>query len=373
MPNSEVRARRILIFRIGNLGDTVISLPALWSLRRYFPNAHLTFLTQGDLKADHITGRQVLPATGLIDEWLTYPSLGSYKNGLDVIRWWIDLRKRHFDTLIYLAPRLRTKSQLRRDLIFFRLAGIHDVIGHRGLGSFPPARPYARPLPVVEHEADHLLERLAASGIPVPESGARELDLALTQKEHENAESWLRANVPGYPEKVKLVGVCPGSKWLSKVWPEERFAELGRRLITEMGLYPIAFGGPEDVALSKRLIDAWGSGANAAGALDVRSAAAVLARAHLYVGNDTGAMHLAAAVGTPCVVTFSAQDWPGRWYPYGSQHRVLRRSVACEGCLLEVCTSEGLRCLKEISVDEVLRACSETLLSQSPHAHQYPL
>ena len=63
-------------------------------------------------------------------------------------------------------------------------------------------------------------------------------------------------------------------------------------------------------------------------------------------------MHLAAAVGTPCVAIMSALDWPGRWVPYGQGHIVLRRSVPCEGCLLKVCDKEGMRCLKEIEIDE---------------------
>jgi ADP-heptose:LPS heptosyltransferase len=177
--------------------------------------------------------------------------------------------------------------------------------------------------------------------------------------------------VPGYPDDVSLIGIGPGSKWPSKVWPEERFAEVGKKLIGELGLYPIVLGGPEDAALAARLVKTWGSGANAAGALDIRPAAAALTHCRLYVGNDTGTMHLAAAVGTPCGAVFSAQDWPGRWYPYGMGHTVLRRRVACEGCLLQVCEREGLRCLKEISVDEVLSACREVLSKHTAHTHWY--
>jgi len=79
-------------------------------------------------------------------------------------------------------------------------------------------------------------------------------------------------------------------------------------------------------------------------------------------------MHLAAVGGTKCVVLMSALDWPGHWNPYGDGHLVLRRSVPCEGCLLQVCDQEGLRCLKEISVEDVIDACSELLADPKPQA-----
>ena len=86
--------------------------------------------------------------------------------------------------------------------------------------------------------------------------------------------------------------------------------------------------------------------------------AELLRRATLYVGNDTGAMHLAAAVGTSCVAIFAARE-PGRsWHPYGSAHVVLRRDeVPCANCYLTECTVEGLRCLTAIDVNAVWTAC----------------
>jgi ADP-heptose:LPS heptosyltransferase len=82
----------------------------------------------------------------------------------------------------------------------------------------------------------------------------------------------------------------------------------------------------------------------------------MLERCALYVGNDTGTMHLAASVGTPCVAIFSARDNPGKWEPTGPGHIVLRHEVPCAGCMLETCVDNDLECLKAISVDEVLAA-----------------
>jgi heptosyltransferase-3 len=104
------------------------------------------------------------------------------------------------------------------------------------------------------------------------------------------------------------------------------------------------------------MISAWGGGLCAAGDLSVRESAALLQDAAFYLGNDTGAMHLAAAVGTPCIAIFSSLDWPGRWSPYGKGHQVFRVDVPCAGCLLEVC-SQHHECLTGTSVNDVHQAC----------------
>ena len=351
-----LRTKRILVFRVGELGDTLIALPSLHAIRNTYPHAHITFLGNVDSNSKNVTAQQTIPASGLIDDWLSYSVNRAGWRGLQSLSLMNRLRKGHFDTLVYLAPRLRKPKDIRRDLFFFRMAGITEVIGHHGFNM--PIKIAGEPLPEAEHELDHLLHRLSLSGIEVPQNAR--IDLRLTSQEKNAADSWLRSEVNRLEERV-LVGIGPGSKWPSKIWPEERFEEVGLQLIRDYGVYPIVFGGPEDRALADRLIKSWKDGAAAAGALTPRESAAALSQCVLYVGNDTGTMHLAAAVATPCVAIMSALDWPGRWVPYGPGHVVLRRSVPCEGCLLKVCDKEGMRCLKMIEVDEVVAACSQIL------------
>ena len=350
---------RILIFRIGELGDSIIALPALRAVREEFPRAHIGMLSNVNPQERHVTPNQILPE-GLIDEWLTYPSPESGTRLFDMLVLLRTLRRSRYDVLVYLTPRVRTSAVARRDLLFFRAAGIRSAVGVDGLESLPKGHRH-EPLPMVTHEADHLLGRIARSGIAVPEPGAAKFDLALTEREVSAANNWIQSNVSS-SHSVSLVGVGPGSKWPSKVWPEENYAEVGRRLFADPTLvYPIIFGGPDDRGLGERLLKAWGTGANAAGILSPRQAAAALLRCALYVGNDTGTMHLAAAVGTRCVSIMSAQDWPGRWHPYGNEHIVLRKQVTCEGCQLKICGQEALRCLTNISVEEVVSACFQML------------
>jgi len=95
---------------------------------------------------------------------------------------------------------------------------------------------------------------------------------------------------------------------------------------------------------------------NWAGSLSVLESAEALRRCTLYLGNDTGIMHLAAAVGTRCIAIFSARDHPGKWYPYGQGHVVIRKQIPCEGCYLTVCEEHRMACLMEINVEEVCQA-----------------
>jgi ADP-heptose:LPS heptosyltransferase len=147
----------------------------------------------------------------------------------------------------------------------------------------------------------------------------------------------------------------------AKRWPIDRFAEVGQKLIEQFDIWPIVFGGVEDADDAEFLLRAWGRGHNAAGQLSLRGSAAGLKHCRLYVGNDTGTMHLAASVGTPCIAIFSARDFPGRWYPYGDGHQVLRASIDCEGCGLVECLDRKNECLNRITVPAVLAACESIL------------
>jgi ADP-heptose:LPS heptosyltransferase len=121
------------------------------------------------------------------------------------------------------------------------------------------------------------------------------------------------------------------------------------------------FGGREDREIGDRLIDNWGRGYDAAGALGLRPAAAALKRCALFLGNDTGTMHMAAAVGVPCVAVFSSRERPGVWFPHGDNHRVFRSQIECEGCGLVECVERQNECLRRISANEVLNACRQRL------------
>jgi lipopolysaccharide heptosyltransferase III len=351
--------QRILFYRIGQIGDTVNALPAVWAIRRQFPRAFITLLNDQHGHSNYTLALRTLPEKGLFDDFIFY---NAHKDGTpfwNLLRLIPQIRQGQFDTLVYLAPRFRTRRQVWRDLAFFRLTGIKRFIGHKGtltLSTFKANKPW----PYLDKEPDHLLSRLAFSGIPVPAPGQGCMDLLLTQEEKDTARDWLLDHIELDKYQI-LIGVGVGGKCATQIWPRERFARLGRRIIEKIGGVPIVFGGPEDRYFGESLIKEWGAGANAAGELNVRQAAAALSFCRLYVGNDTGTMHLAAAVGTQCIAIFSARNFPGEWHPYGPNHIVLKANVACEACKLSECLKYDLACLKLISVGDVINACERAL------------
>ena len=351
--------KKILVFRIGQLGDTIVALPAMHAVRKHFPEAWIVLLSDRHTGKGYVLAEDLLFKMGLFDDFISYEANLDGSNPRKLLELLPGLRQRRFDLLVYLAPRTRTRLQVWRDLFFFKAAGIRKFIGHRGLESLPQKQNDV-PLSFVEHEADHLLNRLGKSGLPVPNSGAGCTDLKLTIEEKREAKHFISAQLE-HENFASLVGFGPGSKWPSKIWPKERYAEVGRQLISRFGIMPVILGGKEDRIAGDWLLTKWRKGVSAAGKLTVRESAAVLQLCHLYVGNDTGAMHLAAAVGTPCVAIFSAQDWPGRWYPYGNKNCVLRKPIPCEGCMMRICPKKSNQCLLEISVFEVQEACNSML------------
>ncbi|HVF29404.1 MAG TPA: glycosyltransferase family 9 protein [Pyrinomonadaceae bacterium] len=357
---------RILVFRAGHLGDNLVALPALWALRDAFPNAHISYLSNADLKNPHyVTARGVFPETGLFDSWISYPNLGSRTDILRIAKLALKLRRLNFDAVVYMTTRTRTDRQIARDIRFFRLAGIPRVFGADFMRRHRLDEKLQGSMREIESEGKFIDELLRDSGL-INENRFTP-DLRITHDEKAAALQWMESAF-GSAQPRPLIGVGPGSKWESKIWYEDRFADVIGKLISSHGVTPVIFGGPEDREKGDRLLKIWGRGGNAAGKLNVRQAAAALEECDLYVGNDTGTMHLAAAVGTPCVAIFAAIDLVGRWYPFGERNIVFRRSVECEGCFSPACMNNN-KCLDLIETGEVYEACVRILdLRQEPLA-----
>ena len=355
--------KRILVFHIGSLGDTLVALPAFWAVHDTFADARRVLLTKAAARSSIPVGRDILDGSGLFDDYVSYDG-DHHDYGSNPSRWrklWgaaqlvRRLRAGRFDLAVYLAPSAREPAQIRRDLLFFRLAGIRHVIGARTLQTVVGDTGVL--------EAERVLARLRGSAVvAAPLSQARR-DLALNAADRQFIEQWLGRHAPPLRGRGRWVAFAPGSNLQSKLWPLERFAEVGRELIARFDIVPVVVGGAEDQPRAVELLQAWGRGIDAAGALSVRQSAALLERCSLFIGNDTGTMHLAAAGGLPCVALFSARDVPGRWEPMGNGHQVLRKEVPCAGCMLVRCDERDRLCMKLISVDEVLRAATAALVA----------
>lgn len=347
--------RNALVFRIGNLGDTLVALPAFWRLRSVLGDAKLTLLSNGSPKGTHhISPKSVIDGAGIFDEFIDYPTgLGKVSLNLAIAKLALRLKQRRFDAVLYLMPRARSTAQINRDLKFFKLVGIKNVLGVDHLRKNIIPLPLEPPIQKVHSETEHLLSQL--SDIGFSQVGDDRFDVGLTDAEIRFANLWIDKH--GIVS-THAVAVAPGTKWESKRW--ESFGPVVERLIAEHNITPVIFGGPEDKNEGERLIASWKRGINAAGELTIREAAGVLSHCSFYLGNDTGTMHLAASAGIKCVGIFAAIDLPGRWSPAGSGHVIFRRSVACEGCHSPECNFEK-KCLRQIDAGTVYEACSRML------------
>ena len=354
---------KILIFHIGSLGDTLVSVPALHVIREYFPGVRLTLLSDSQIGKNYVGPQDILEGSGLVDDYLSYPvdksRAGKFLRPLRMTRLLMALRARRFDALIYLIRTKGREPRVSRDIRFFRLAGIKKFIGTEGFVKFPK-KISGRPLPAMPQVGDQYLTRLAASGMEAPPPGKGSVDLNIGKSEEAAVNGWLaRLSHDGGRQ---WVGFGPGSKMRVKIWPLERYEDIGYKLISRFNLWPVIFGGPEDQNAGDALVARWRRGYVVAGKLNVRQSIDALRSCVLFLGNDTGTMHMAACANARCVGIFTSRDYPGHWYPYGNGHIVLRTPIECEGCMLETCVEKKMKCIMSISVEQVYEACKKILI-----------
>jgi ADP-heptose:LPS heptosyltransferase len=358
--------RPILVFRIGQLGDTLVALPALAQLRRDSPMQRIVLLTERFTSGGNmVSAGEVVSKTGWVDEVITYdadvPLMQKIRQRAALAR---RIRQLKPARIISLAPH-RTARQRLRDYVVFRvLLGIPQV---DGVWSGSMKRPRAlRPMQRLEPEWLRLWKLVQAyPGVTPPE----EFRLPLTKEEADDARRLLAKK--GLAECRPLLAIGAGSKMPAKRWPRERFAEVLKHMANHFpSAGVVLLGGAEEAGYCGELVYIPGLRViNMAGDLSIRGSAAILAECDAYLGNDTGVMHLAAAVGTKCVAVFSARDFPGLWEPIGSGHRILRHETECAGCMLVECTTEGMRCLKAVTSDAVWRELLEVLAYSTSPAH----
>jgi ADP-heptose:LPS heptosyltransferase len=355
-------AQGILVFRIGSLGDTLVAVPALRAVRAAYPGSPITWLCDRQVRQGYVLGSDVLRSTGLVDDFLEYPSdprpIGRLLQPFRALRLLRQIRRLGFETLVYLVPSDRPRTAIARDRRFFGAAGIQNFIGFHGFPTFSTERPPGG-FAEVPREADLLLSRLAEDGLAIPENGKADLRLPIGDAEREEVERWLSKQVGGGSQR--WISLSPGCNQPAKRWPIDRYDAVIRSLIRRHDVWPVVFGGPQDANDARDLVDGWGRGAVAAGRLSLRAAIAAMTRCVMHIGNDTGTMHMAVAAGIPCVAVFSSRQLPGWWYPYGGAHRVLRTSIECENCQLFACIERRMRCILAITPERVLEACEEVL------------
>ncbi len=166
----------------------------------------------------------------------------------------------------------------------------------------------------------------------------------------------------GISDAHPRVAIAPSSRWVSKNWPLERFTETARRLRESEGATIHLVGGPEDSAACSAIEESLGGEGvqNWAGRLSLVESGGLLADMDLLICNDSGPMHMAAAVGTPTLALFGPTN-PLRTGPYGDGHRVLQARASCVPCYANTCSAGQTTCLEDITADDVQGAATEMI------------
>jgi ADP-heptose:LPS heptosyltransferase len=312
-----------------------------------FPLARRVMLTNFPINAKAPASAAILGESGLIHDYMPYKV--ATRNVSELASLWWKVIRFNPEFVIYLMP-FRGVEAMRRDILFFRAAGIRRIIG------LPDPTAY---LPILdeqtgmfEKEAERLARTVAALGDAKPGEQAS-WDLCLTPSEIASAEQFVSALGSN-----SFITLAPGTKMQSKDWGNENWSLLLSRLWSALPHSGLALvGAQEDAADCDLISKSWGGAKiNLCGRLTPRQTAAVIQRGSVFIGPDSGPMHLAAAVGVPCAIAFSARGNPGVWFPAGQKNRVVYHKTACFGCNLETCIEHKKKCLTSISVDEMFAA-----------------
>lgn len=309
--------RRVLIYRLGSLGDTVVSLPCLHLVARVFPHAERRLLTNEPLSGKAAPVELVLGGSGLVTGTaIRYPAGTRRPSALFRLR--REIRAFDPDLLVYLAES-RGVAVALRDTAFFRTCGVGRIVG-APLSSDLATHRYLPRDKRWEREAERLARCLAPLGDALLDR-RESWDLRFTKAERARADAALGE----WDGARNFAAFSVGTKWPENDWGDARWGEaLAALTASSPGLGLVLAGSADEAARSDALAGHWkGPVLNLCGRLTPRESALVIARAHLFLGHDSGPMHLAAAVGTPAVAVFSRKNKPGIWFPHGSGHAPL--------------------------------------------------
>lgn len=354
---------KILIRATNWVGDAVMCIPALAAVRARWQEAHIAILARPWV-ADIYAGQ------GLADQLIPFEHKGRHAGIAGVERLARELRGEKFDTALLL------QNAFEAAWIAFR-AGIPQRIGYARDGrSWLLTQPIPVPLhkEIPAHETFYYLEllkraRLAAtssapntpllpSGIPeirlrIPPEKAARAESLLAQRE---AQSGNAAGAQPAPAASLRVALAPGAAYGSaKCWPTDRYAALADRLISEFHASVILFGSPGEREVAERIAAQMRHRpVMLAGQTSIGDLPALFSRCRLFIGNDSGAMHVAAAVGLPVVAIFGPTD-PFGTSPATERLSLVQEKVSCSPCFLRHCPVDH-RCMTRVSFDQVYAA-----------------
>lgn len=341
-PNKRLtrHVNRLLIRSTNWIGDAVMTTPAVRAIRHNFPGAHISLLAKPWVAP-------VFDHSPHVDEIIGFEANGRHKGFYGTIRLARDLRTYRFDAAIFL------QNAIEAALIAF-LAAIPTRIGFdtdaRRLLLTHPVR-CTKAIKSI-HQTGYYLKMLEGAGLV---TGSPSLELHVGAQDRHEAEQILSTHgiTPGH----RVVGLNPSATFgPAKQWFPERYAALGDHLQKDLDATIVIFGGPSDRALGQTI-----SGMMAAPAIDLSGrtslgvAMALIDRCDGFVTNDSGLMHVAAALNTPLVAIFGSTN-STTTSPYSPTSRIVRVPIECSPCMQPVCPLGHMNCMKWVSVEMVLDA-----------------
>jgi lipopolysaccharide heptosyltransferase II len=345
-------ARRILCVRLDNMGDVLMTTPAMRALKQSGGDRHLTLLTSS-------SAAKLAPFLNMVDDvwaydapWVKHPVVSTPEPDLAMIE---RLREARFDAAAIFT--VYSQSPLPAALMC-RLAGIPLRLAH-----------------CRENPYELLTDRIAETE---PHSGTRHevvRQLALVQsvgamtsderlgfevrRQDRRAVAELLAAARRHHSVGRWLVIHPGATASSRRWPAERFGEAGAQLACDFDGVAVT-GSHDEQALVAAVCARIGRKAvPLAGALSLGKLAALIERADLLVANNTGPVHIAAALGTPVVDLYALTNPQHR--PWQVPNRVLNVDVPCRNCYRSVCDQPGHPCLTGVSPDAVVAAARHLL------------
>ncbi len=344
-------SQKILVLRYRFIGDTILTVPFLRNLRYAYPSAYIAWVV-APISSDVVKGIPYVdeliywdPVTIHADSTGTHKTLKSKKDFIKM------LRKKRFDKVYVL------KRSLSSAIMAF-LTGARERIGFdtEGRGFLLTKKvPYKHN----QHEVQNFLDVLRADNIPVKDDY---LEAWLSDEELDFAEKYF--NIHNLGEKV--IAIHPFAANPKRAWHIDNFIEISKRL-RDLGYKTIFLGGYRDKIFIDQIKAAASSDSVLAiGDLNIRQTMAILKNCRLLICNDSGIMHLGAALGIPLVAIFGPQS-PVKFGPYSKKAKVIYKAFPCSPCkqkfFKECEPTERMtpRCVESITVDEIFNSSLEAL------------
>ena len=346
------KIKKILVIRTDGLGDVVMSTPAFRALREFFPYSNITLLTAS-------WSKELVETIPAFDEiiyfdapWIVKKSKRKWIRLFQTIK---ELRRKYFDLAIDL------RGDFRNNIMMY-LCGIKYRMGFNITGcEFFLTH-------IVACGEDHHPVNSMFSLIRYLNPEERKkytLSLWITEEDRRFANTLLAEN--NLSDNHLIVVIHPGAKWSGRHWVPERYGQIADRLIKEYEAKVILAGGPTDFGITKQILDSMTQRPIMAGKSSIRQFCALLERSDLFIGVDSGPMHMATAMGTRVIALFGPAR-PEAVGPYGDGHIVVTKqdNYSCSPCSQTVCKSPQYNCMKAITVEDVWEAIENQMMRLLP-------